>query len=390
MNVLHVYKDVAPTILGGIERHIDDLRQSMPAVRSDVLVCSRTRRTLRLTTPYGAEVRVGEIGRVLSAPLAPTYPLELRRFRPDLLHVHMPNPTGEVSALMARRDIPMIAAHHADIVRQRALRPLYGPLIDRVFRRASAIVAGSQATAEQSEALAAHRDKVHVIPYGVDTDRFDPRLVSPEKVAEVRARFGSPLVVATGRLVYYKGFENLIEAARILKLPVAIVGTGPLEADLRRHASSVPGVTLTGGVSEADLLALLAAADCFVLASTSRAESFGIATLEAQAMATPAVVTDVGTGTTDTIEPGVTGVVVAPRDVDALVEGINRVLGDSEARERMAGAARRRAVEHFSMQSIGARYLRLYETVTDLPGGTPTVPDRPQPRGSAGRRAGES
>ena len=58
----------------------------------------------------------------------------------------------------------------------------------------------------------------------------------------------------------------------------------------------------------------LAAADLFVLPSTSRAESFGLATAEAQAMGMPAVVTDVGTGTTEAIAPGETGVAVPPRN----------------------------------------------------------------------------
>ena len=363
LHVLHVYKDVYPTVVGGIERHIDDLRRGLPDVRSDVLVCSRSMRTKRFRTPYGSEVQVGQLGRILSAPIAPRFPVILWRHRATLLHVHMPNPTGEASALLARREIPLVASHHADIVRQQALRPLYAPLVNRLFRRASAIVVGAHATLRQSEFLAPHREKVHVIPYGVDTDRFDVARADPERVAAIRDELGSPLVAATGRLVYYKGFDRLIEAVRDLDAAVVIIGGGPLEGALRELATPHPRITITGHVTEQRLVDLLAAADCFALPSTSRAESFGIATVEAQAMGLPAIVTDVGTGTTEAIDPGATGIVISPGDVTALRTAIEQLLGDDEQRARMSAAACERARTSLSLKVMAERFRGLYEEV---------------------------
>ena len=363
MHVLHVYKDVHPTIVGGIERHIDDLRRGLPDVRSDVLVCSRRLRTTQFRTRYGIEVQVGELGRILSAPIAPCFPMILRRRQAALLHVHMPNPTGEASALLARRDIPLVASHHADIVRQLALRPLYTPLANRLFRRASAIVVGAHATARQSELLAPHTEKVRVIPYGVDTDRFDVARADPDRVAAIRDELGSPIVAATGRLVYYKGFELLIEAARDLDVSVVIIGGGPLEGALRELAAPYPRITITGQVTEQRLVDLLAASDCFALPSTSRAESFGIATVEAQAMGLPAIVTDVGTGTIEAIDPGRTGIVIAPGDVTGLRAAVEQLLGDDEQRARMSAAARERARASLSLEVMAERFRRLYAEV---------------------------
>lgn len=360
MHVLHVYKDVYPTIVGGIERHIDDLRRGLSGVRSDVLVCSRSPRTRTFQTPNGMEIQVGEFGRVLSAPIAPRFPLALRRREADLIHLHMPNPTGEASALMVNRRIPLVASHHADIVRQAALRPLYAPLVNRVFQRAGVIVVGAHATARQSEFLARHREKVRVIPYGVDTDRFDAGRVDPARVAAIRKQFGAPLVAATGRLVYYKGFDVLIDAASRMDVSVVIIGGGPLEAALREQAMPYPQITVTGPVSEQRLVELLAAADCFVLPSTSRAESFGIATVEAQAMGLPAIVTDVGTGTTEAIAPGTTGVVIPPGDVEALRTAIEQLLADGPNRIRMGVAARERATASLSLPVMAERFRNLY------------------------------
>ena len=369
MHVLHVYKDVYPTIVGGVERHIDDLRRALPDVRSDVLVCSRSRSTTVIETPHGTEIRVAELGRILSAPIAPLFPFALRRRPADLIHVHMPNPTGEASALMARRGIPLVASHHADIVRQKALRPIYAPLVNGLLRQAGAIVVGSHAIARQSEFLAHHQEKIRVIPYGVDTDHFDVERVDPLRVEAIRDALGSPLVAATGRLVYYKGFDVLIDAAHELDASIVIIGGGPLEADLRTKAAPYPRITITGPVNERCLVHILAAADCFVLPSTSRAESFGIATVEAQAMSLPAIVTDVGTGTTEAIEPGTTGIVIPPQDVDALRSAIEQLLADDDQRLRMGAAARERARSSLSLKAMADRFRGLYAEL--LTSGTP-------------------
>ena len=109
---------------------------------------------------------------------------------------------------------------------------------------------------------------------------------------------------------------------------------------------------LAGAVDEDELVALLAAGDCFVMSSTSRAESFGIAVAEAQAMGLPAVVTDTGSGTVEAVEDGVTGIVVPPSDPAALAAGIRDLLADEERRRAMGAAARERAV---ALHSLGDR-----------------------------------
>ncbi len=363
LRVLHVYKDVHPDVPGGIERHIDDLRRNVPGVVGSVLICSRRRQTYIRPVEHGVEVAVGELGRALSVPLAPTFPLWLRRIPTDLVHLHLPNPTGEVATLIMKPEVPIVASYHADIVRQAALLPAYQPVVDRVLRRSAAIVCGTHALADSSPLLGAHRHRIQVIPYGVDVQRFSPEAADPEAVAELRRRFRPPLVVATGRLVYYKGFDRLIRAADRLEATVLIVGGGPLEAELEVLAGETSHAHLLRGVSDGELRDVLAAADVFVLPSVNRAESFGISTLEAQAMGVAAVVTDVGTGTIEAIDSGRTGLVVAPDDEDALVGAISRLLSDDALRGSMAGAARARARTSFSMDSAAARFAELYRGI---------------------------
>ena len=169
--------------------------------------------------------------------------------------------------------------------------------------------------------------------------------------------------MAVGRLVYYKGLDLLIDGVAGLPVSLAIVGSGPIKSSLVAHARDNPRVHFVGEVSDEELVTLLAAADCYALASTNRAESFGLATVEAQAMRVPAVVTDIGTGTTDAIADRMTGIAVRPGQPDALADGIRWILPDEARRKNLGLAARQRVVEKHSEQVQADRMLEVYRDV---------------------------
>jgi len=365
LRVLHVYKDVFPPVVGGVEKQIGMLRDAMgPDVVSSVVVCARRPRTETARVGEGTEVRVAEFGpRLLSAPIAPTLPLWVRRAQADLIHVHMPNPPGEVATLLGRRNRPIVASYHGDIDRQARFARAYGVVVDACLRRSAAIIAGSERLVDTSPFLRRYASRVELVRHAVDTHRYRPDAVDRDRRAAIRRRYGEPLVVSVGRLVYYKGYEHLIEAARSLDASVLIVGDGPERERLAALAGPVPNVHLAGRVSETDLIAMLAASDCFVLPSTSRAESFGIAVAEAQAMGLPAVVTDTGSGTVEAVEDGVTGTVVPPAQPAALVDAVNRLLGDDSRRKGMASSARARAVARHSLAHRASELRELYRRV---------------------------
>jgi rhamnosyl/mannosyltransferase len=365
MRVLHVYKDVHPPVVGGVEKHIDGLRRALsPDVRCDVLVSGRSRRTTTAQVNGAIEIRAAELGpRPLSLALAPSLPLLARRAEVDLVHVHMPNPPGELSGLALPRGTPLVASYHADPMRQARLRGVYRPIISALLERADALVVGSRGILETSPWLGGQEGRARVIRYGIDLRRFDPAAVDPAERDRLRARWGRgrPLVVVVGRLVHYKGIEVLIEAAPRIDAEIVVAGSGPLEGRLRDLAAPVANVSLAGFVPEARLPTLLAAADVFVLPSTSRAESFGIAALEAQAMGIPAVVTDVGSGTTESISVGETGLVCPPRDPVALAEALTRAL----VSPGMGAGARERVAERFDLDRQAQEMRALYEEVID-------------------------
>jgi glycosyltransferase involved in cell wall biosynthesis len=368
MRVLHVYKDVYPPIVGGIERHIDSIRRAVSEIDHDVLICARGVRTrIRGSSSSdrrGTEILVGELGRPLSTPLAPSFPVWLSRYaRGAIVHLHMPQPVAELSALYARKGAPLVASYHADIYRQRALLFLYRHLVVRVLREADAVLVASHALA-RSPMIQAAGVEAEVVPYGIDTAEFARESADLNLVGEIRRRYGERHVVAVGCLRAYKGFDRLIAAATQTICPVVIVGGGTMRGALEEQIRSL-GLTdkvfLAGEVDDRRLTAHLAAASAFVLPSWNRAEAFGIALLEAQAAELPVIAADLGTGTVEAFADGQTGIAIRPNDVPGLIEAINRLVGNPERARTMGQAGRRRVEEHNSLASLARRLRPIYE-----------------------------
>jgi glycosyltransferase involved in cell wall biosynthesis len=361
--VLHVYKDVYPPVVGGIERHIDSIRLALPDIRHDVLACSRGVRTRKRTASaprVGTEVLVGEFGRLYSTPIAPAFPLWLSRLAGHaVVHLHMPQPLAELSALLLRTR-PLVVSYHADIFRQRRLLFWYGPLVRRCLRSADVVITGSDALRLHSPLLNEAKVNAHVVPYIVDVDFWNASRADTDSVRRHRVTYGQAHLLAVGRLVSYKGFDRLISGAHMIDSPIVIVGDGPERANLHRLIASrgLEGkVHLVGALSDEELLNHYAAATAFVLPSWNRAESFGIALLEAQSVGLPVVAIDVGTGIREAFLPGTTGLLVPPNDLPALAAAITQLTSNPE-RARSMGRTGREWVKRTHSAANLARSLR--------------------------------
>jgi glycosyltransferase involved in cell wall biosynthesis len=186
----------------------------------------------------------------------------------------------------------------------------------------------------------------------------------------IRSEWGidetTPLMVTVARLSYEKGLPTLIDAigrlaGRHSKLVAAIVGDGPMRAELaaRIQASGLDGrVRLVG--FRLDVPALLAAADLFCLPSYM--EGLPNVLLEASAACLPVVATRVG-GNPEVVVDGETGLLVPPGRADAMAEAIGRLLDDRTLARQFAHAGRRRIEESFSAAGAARSYVSLYESL---------------------------
>lgn len=367
MRVLHVGK-YYPPYRGGIETHLEILCQQMRLEREvelEVVVASGTRRDV-VERVDGVDVtRVGTLCTLAGAPIGPGLVRKIRESEADIVHLHLPHPAAVMAYLASGHRGKLVVSYHSDVVRQRFLDAAFQPIQDRLLERCDAIVAGSPNYVRSSRVLARHRERCRVIPYGIPVDAFDR---GTAEAGSVRERFGPRLVVSVGRLVYYKGFEHLVDAMRGVDGTLLIIGDGPLrrllEERIRRHGLQ-DRVHLLGKV--ADTAPYYHAADLFVLASVARSEAFGIVQLEAMACGRPVVNTGLDSGVPYVSRDGETGLTVAPRSAEALAGAISRLLDDHEMRARFGSAARRRVREEFSQEVMTRRMLQLYRDVLGHP-----------------------
>ncbi len=232
----------------------------------------------------------------------------------------------------------------------------------RVAAQVDAVVATCRDEVDELARMGVPTDHVHVVPCGVDTEHFTPADAGQQPPALPSS--GRPRLLAVGRLVERKGFDLAVRAlAELPEAELVVVGGPPAdrlgddpEARRLRSLAAELGVEdrllLTGQWPHADLPALYRSAD--VVLAVPWYEPFGITPLEAAACGRPLVGTAVG-GLLDSVEDGVTGLLVPPRDVPALAAAVRRLLEDPETAAAMGARARARAVERFDWSVVAAR-----------------------------------
>jgi rhamnosyl/mannosyltransferase len=378
MRVVHIFKDFHPPTTGGIEQHMRLLGAGLARhIDVSVLVPSRALRRTEESVDGIEVIRVPELGRYLSAPLCPTMPAELRRLAPDVVHLHFPNPTGDLAYLLSGCRAPVVMTYHADIVRQWPALWLYRPVFRRLGRHVGRIIVSSELYLGSSRVLARHRDRCVVIPYGIDPAPFALRPGEAETVERLRQEHGRRLVLFLGVLRSYKGLRILVQAMTRVDGHLLVAGRGPrarLEA-LAERLGAGDRITFLGEVSETQRRLLLHACEVLVLPSVDRSEAFGIVQLEAMLCGKPVVASDLPTGVRLVNQHERTGLLVAPGDPEALAGALSRLLDDEALRARLGCAARRRVERKFTVEAMIERTLDVYDAVLAPTGRTRFTPE---------------
>jgi glycogen(starch) synthase len=189
--------------------------------------------------------------------------------------------------------------------------------------------------------------------------------------------------------VYEKGVQDLLAAVPRLRrrhpgLRVVVAGTGPAEAELRERARALRlgrAVAFAGFVPDAELAALVAAADCAVV--PSRYEPFGMVALEAGAAGTPVVAADVG-GLAEVVADGRLGVRFPAGDAAALAGAVSRLLADPELGARLVRAGQAALAAEHGWARVAERTVEVYRRAVSetpptalaaVPAGAPAVRD---------------
>ena len=377
MKVLHLHK---LTGVSGSEGHLLAL---LPALRERGVDA----RFLGLDVPgtdalrfYEALDRLGvphrsvRCGPDVSPRLAREVMRSVRAERPDLVHTHLVHADVYGGGAARLLKIPAISTRHNDD------RYLLGPFryVDRAFARpARRLIAISDAVRNFLERAGYDPAKLVTIRYGLDEL---PVTASEPTPSAAGIPADAPLALAVGRLIEQKDHATLLRGfARVRStLPearLAILGSGPLEAETRRLAAELElgdALTLPG---RTDIRDWLDRADVFV--HTSRWEGFGIVLLEAMLAGLPVVATRVS-AVPEVVADGETGLLVDPGDAQSLAAALGALLSDRTRAAKLGVAGLERARDEFSVARMTERTLAVYRDaagyVSTSAGGVPPPP----------------
>jgi glycosyltransferase involved in cell wall biosynthesis len=281
----------------------------------------------------------------------------MRTHRIDIVHAHTAHAVAVAALATLGTGVPFVVARRVDF----RLRDNLGTRLK--YGRAAKFIAVSNAVGAILESGGIARDRIAVVPDGVDLHRHVTP-TSPEALTSLGVPASAPLVVQVTALVGHKDPLNFVRAmSRVREIvPAArglLIGDGPLRADVDREISALglrDTVRATGFLPDAD--AFIAAAD--VVALSSREEGMGSVLLDALAFGKPIAATRAG-GIPEVVDDSC-GILAPVSDPGALGEAIASILSDRSKAERLAAGSRRR-VEEFSVERMTDRTIAIYEAV---------------------------
>lgn len=347
----------------GAERFVREVVDRLGERYHFVLFTTRNSRKMpkRENLRHGKLVRLGlgvKFDKWLFPFLAPVAAFSLK---PDLAHAIMESYAG--MALMFYRFLrwktpTILTLQSGDLDDAKKQRKIPYFLWKLIHISPSHITAISRYLKERAARLGVSESRISKIPNGVDLTEIQP-LLSHQR-AKIPKR-----IVSVGRLSWEKGHEYLISAMPIIRAHfgdahLVIVGSGAEEEKLRNlvRALDLGGcVFFRGALPHGRAMSEAATAEIFV--GPSLAEGLGIVFLEAQALGVPVVGTYVG-GIPDAVENEVTGLLVPPKDPQAIAEAIKRIWSDDELAKRMVAAAKER-IKNFSWDKITEQVSSLYD-----------------------------
>lgn len=369
-HIVHIARAFPPAV-GGVERVVEFLADTARSSGHNVtIICAVEKgQPSRSTTRTGVVVeRLPAWFYVGVMPISPGLPAAILRIlaTADIVHFHEPYPLATLWLVLLPRPRRLVITWHADIYRQKYLKPYAEWLQHRLADRADAIFCTTKRMASTSPFLKRHLAQVKIMPFMIDMAPFDALRENPERREATRRRWGGRYILGFGRLVEYKGFNVLIDALEGTDMRVVIVGKGWLEAALKQQARDrgvADQVVFAGAVDDETARDLYFACEFFAFPSISKNEGFGIVQLEAMAAGRPVINTWLPTSVPDVSLDGVTGLTVPPYDTAALRAAMQCLWTDATLREKFAAAALARAREHFESKRVAGRVLLVYDEV---------------------------
>lgn len=355
-------------IKGGVEKVMYDLMIGLSerAVDCDMLcaVSKGSEGTVSLNA-HARLIGCKTLKTVAATKIAPDMIAVLRQIcqQYDIIHVHHPDPMACLALFLSGYKGKVVLHWHSDIQKQKILLRLYEPLQSWMIRRADKIVGTTPVYLAESPYLRHVQQKTEVLPIGVL-----PMVPDAEGVRKIRERYaGRKIVFSLGRLVAYKGYRYLVDAAKYLddSYVILIGGSGALKNELQAQITAnnlQHKVILLGRVSDEELPSYYGACDVFCMSSVMKTEAFGIVQIEAMSCGKPVIATNIPhSGVSWVNAHGCSGLNVTPGNSEEMAEAIKAIVNNRETYDTYSQGAMKRYQDVFTKEQMINQCLNIYK-----------------------------
>jgi glycosyltransferase involved in cell wall biosynthesis len=365
MRIVHTPVRFSST--GGVESYVRSLTAELAALGHSIKVIAADAPGKKPDIPGVTALYLRTAFSIANTNITPGLLPALLREDYDLLHTQLPTPwSADLSMIAGKlKDVPFVLSYQNDIAGagiNNAIAGLYNATALKLLLRAADRIIITRAEF-LSPHLVAHKDRLSVIPPGIDPVKFHPE--ECEQIADIF------FLSVLDEYHEYKGLRTLLAAVRLLKkdrpgILLIVGGNGPMKEYYQRMAKDLQigeNVIFSGYIPEEDLPDFYQQCRTFVLPSTDPVrEGFGIVLLEAMACGRPVVTTEIA-GVAKDIVAADAGIVVDRNSPEELAAALNTLLSSDERREQLAGNARRLVLEKYTWKRIAREIDRLYRAL---------------------------
>lgn len=359
--------------IGGVENYVYNLSKQIVKLGHEVkVVCAREPEDLQnheIIDKIEVE-RLNYIRKIANTNVTPILPSKLLRADFDLLHTHLPTPwSADWSAIISKiKSKPLILTYHNDIVGEgfaNHISNFYNlTALKLILKRANKIIITHSKYLKYSPRLKKYKDKIEVIPIGVDIEKFKPLNIEKED----NILFFLSILDEFHK---FKGLDYLLKALKTVKnkisdIKLVVGGNGKLLGYYKQKVISLDlgdNVEFAGFIPDEQIAGYYNKCNVFLLPSlSSRQEGFGIVLLEAMACEKPVIATEI-VGAAEDVKKRNAGRIVKPKDEKALAEAIIEILEDKVLAKEMGRKGRKLLEEKYTWDKVAKKTLQIYKEV---------------------------
>lgn len=374
MKITQLFKIYWPDNGGGIAKVMEHIADGFSDCEQEIIVCQDSGKKKCADDMYrGTAVhRCRQMFEIASTPVSLQYLLDVRKRTKDtdIVIYHFPYPMADLAVLFGMYSGRLVVWWHCGFEKYRKLAFFYRPLVRHTLKKADCILVSSGGNLKNTQILGKYQKKCRVIPYCVSEECLQKGrlyVVGRDKKEQLYADDRQQVsILFVGRLVWYKGCDILLKAFAKMHhkdCRLVIVGSGPLEQELKRLAVSlgIENIEFTGMVSEQEKMRRIGQCDFLVLPSISKAEAFAVVQLEAMAFGKPVVNTALESGVPYVSVDRVTGRTVKPGNVRELAAAMEELAGDGQLRRKYGANAFHMVQKEYTQGLMVKRHRKIFQ-----------------------------